>query len=272
MGRASTGPGDPEASATERDDWDRHWDEYAESAAGNPAQEFRRRLILQLLAPGERPRRILDIGSGTGDLAADLRVAYPDAELLGIELSRSGVEHARAKVPDAVFVQRDLLDGGSPEAEHERWATHAVCSEVLEHVDEPARLLSSARAYMAPGCRLVVTVPGGPMTEYDRHIGHRRHFRPGELATLLHSADFEVIEATGSGFPAFNLYRLVMRALGRRLIDVARSAKPSPPARAATRIFGGLLRHNVRLSTRGWQIVAIARLPETAATRLSTGR
>ncbi len=30
--------------------------------------------------------------------------------------------------------------------------------------------------YLAPGCRLVVTVPGGPRSAFDRHIGHRRHF------------------------------------------------------------------------------------------------
>jgi 2-polyprenyl-3-methyl-5-hydroxy-6-metoxy-1,4-benzoquinol methylase len=36
-----------------------------------------------------------------------------------------------------------------------------VCSEVLEHVDRPRELLANAAAYLAPGCRLVVTVPGG---------------------------------------------------------------------------------------------------------------
>lgn len=250
---------------TERDDWDRHWHEYAGSAASNPAQEFRRRLILRLLALGGPPERVLDIGSGTGDMAAVLREAYPAAELLGVDLSLSGIEHSRRKVPDAVFVQRDLAVDDSPSPEHAAWATHAVCSEVLEHVDDPERLLSSSRAYLAPGCRLVVTVPGGPMTAYDRHIGHRRHYRPEDLARLLRESGFEVLRATGAGFPVFNLYRLLMRALGRRLVDVAGSTEPSALARAAMGAFAVLLRHNVRLSGRGWQIVATARLPDQDA-------
>ena len=74
---------------------------------------------------------------------------------------------------------RDLLRDPAPDAEWAGWATHAVCSEVLEHVDEPVVLLRNARSWLAPGCRLVVTVPGGPMSAFDRHIGHRRHFSPG---------------------------------------------------------------------------------------------
>lgn len=248
---------------SQADDWEQHWQEYESSAARNPAQDFRRRLIRRLLTTEEPPRRILDIGSGTGDLMTSLRDDYPRAELLGIELSRTGIESAQGKVPDAVFLQRDLTLAEAPPREYEGWATHAVCSEVLEHVDDPRRLLEVSRSYLAEGCRLVVTVPGGPMTAYDRHIGHRRHFRPGDLADLLRGAGFDVIRSTGAGFPAFNAYRLLMRILGRRLIHVAGSGGPSAPARVAMGAFGLLLRSNTRLSPRGWQITAIARTPSS---------
>ena len=33
----------------QRDDWDRHWGEYNEGASGNPAQEYRREVIFNLL-------------------------------------------------------------------------------------------------------------------------------------------------------------------------------------------------------------------------------
>ena len=146
----------------ERDDWDQHWSEYADSAAENPAQDFRRRLILRLLAGVTASSRVLDIGSGTGDLAASLRDAYPDASLLGLELSRTGVELSRRRVPDAAFLQVDLSTAEPPPPEYRSWATHAVCSEVLEHVDDPGALIANCRAYLAPDCLLVVTVPGGP--------------------------------------------------------------------------------------------------------------
>jgi trans-aconitate methyltransferase len=245
-------------AAPERDDWDTHWAEYAGSAASNPAQEFRRRLILRLLTGISSGSRIVDIGSGTGDLAVSLRKVHPEAALLGLELSRTGVELARRRVPDATFLQADLSTGEPPPAEFASWASHAVCSEVLEHVDDPVRLLANCRPYLATGCLLVVTVPGGPITEYDRHIGHRRHFDPADLARLLTEAGFDVVRASGAGYPVFNVYRRLMRALGSRLVSIAGATKPSLPSRVAMRAFEVGLR-STRLSPRGWQIVAVAR-------------
>jgi len=101
------------------------------------------------------------------------------------------------------------------------------------------------------------------MTAYDRHIGHRRHFRADDLADLLRGAGFERIRATGAGFPVFNLYRLLMRALGGRLIEVAGSGEPSGLARGTMGALAFLLGSNTRLSPRGWQIVAVARAPSS---------
>ena len=162
-------------------------------------------------------------------------------------------------MPGATFLQVDLTRAAQPPAQYRSWATHAVCSEVLEHVDDPVAVMTNCRAYLAPNCLVVITVPGGPMTEYDRHIGHRRHFDSAALTSVLREARFEVVTSNGAGYPLFNVYRLLMRALGTRLISVASSSKPSLASRAAMRVFAVGLRANVRLSRRGWQIVAIAR-------------
>ncbi len=91
-----------------------------------------------------------------------------------------------AKVPDARFVQLDLTTEATRRTgDCADWADLAVCSEVLEHVDDPARLLRSAMQYVAPGGTVVVTVPGGPRTAFDRHIGHRRHYTTDALRAVL---------------------------------------------------------------------------------------
>jgi SAM-dependent methyltransferase len=213
---------------------------------------------LQLLAQEGSPERLLDLGSGTGDLALALRRAFPDAEILGFELSSAGIEAARRKVPSAMFLQRDLLEAGEPEERLRGWATHAVCSEVLEHVDDPGDLLANAVPYLAPTCRLVVTVPGGPMSAFDRHIGHRRHYRPPELRRLLEAAGFTVKRATGAGFPFFNLYRLVVVLRGRRLIGDAKQGGLGRSARLTMRTFESLFRLNLASSPWGWQTIALA--------------
>jgi SAM-dependent methyltransferase len=253
------------AAKAARDDWNSLWRSYAGSAEENPAQRYRRELVFSFLEldHARGGARVLDVGSGQGDFAAALVGRFPGVDVLGLELSEAGVAIAAEKVRAARFVQRDLLEPGEPPPALRGWATHAVCSEVLEHLDDPRPFLENLAAYLAPGCRLVVTVPGGPMSAFDRHIGHRRHFRPADVRAMLAASGFAVETVGGAGFPFFNLYRMVVLLRGRRLIaDVAgTNGASSPLARAVMRGFGVAFALNLRASPWGWQIVATARAP-----------
>jgi len=247
------------------DNWDRHWEEYHLSAEENPAQSYRREVIFALLGlQGEgKGARILDVGSGQGDMIASVQARFPQAELLGVELSQSGVEISKRKVPRARFVQRDLLQHSEPPEGQRDWATHAICSEVIEHIDDPALLLRNARQFMAPGCRLALTAPGGPMSAFDKHIGHRRHWVPADIERVLREAGFEPQRVSGVGFPFFNLYRCLVILRGRKLIEdvsASPSGTASPAARAAMAVFQRLIRPNLNSSRWGWQMVAQARV------------
>lgn len=251
-------------TALPHDDWDRHWQALDLATRMNPAQRYRIRLVLGRLRLDRGPARVLDVGSGQGDFAAELRARSPQVEIAGLELSRSGCEIARRKVPDATFMQCNLLEPAPPPREYRRWATHAVCSEVLEHVDRPGALLANAAQYLAPGCRFVVTVPGGPMSAFDRHIGHRRHYTPGSLEELLAKAGFEVEGVSAAGFPFHTLYRLTVIARGGRLVSDVASGPDGPSSRLARlvmRSFDPLFRLNLPSSPWGWQIVATGRVP-----------
>jgi SAM-dependent methyltransferase len=241
------------------DDWDRHWGDFAESAAANPAQRYRLRLIFSHLAFSDARARLVDIGSGQGDLLVEVRRRRPQTELLGIELSEAGCMIARRKVPEATLLQRDLLKPGDVPPAFRRWGSHAVCSEVLEHVDRPDRLLLNATAFLAPGCQLIVTVPGGPMSAFDRHIGHRRHYTRQTLRAVLEAGGLQVERVAAAGFPFHSLYRLAVLARGRNLAsDVA--GPSSRFRRGVMRAFDVTFRLNLPLSPWGWQLVAIARV------------
>ncbi len=252
-------------ASRDRDNWDHHWEEYNQAAEENPAQDYRHTVIFSLLELPDKGKgvRLLDIGSGQGDMAVAVHVRFPSAEILGLELSQSGVEISRRKVPSARFVQRNLLQALTLPADQQGWATHAVCSEVIEHVDDPCEMLRNARNYMAPGCTLVVTAPGGPMSAFDRHIGHRKHFRPPEIEALLCRAGYEPERVTGAGFPFFNLYRSVVILRGKKLIEDVSTARGQPtplPARATMTVFRQLFRLNLDSCRWGWQMVGKARL------------
>ena len=259
MGNDARGREDP-------DDWNEHWDEYAAATALNPAQAYRRKLIFELLLlrSAEAPVRLLDLGSGTGDLARDVLRERPDAEIVGFDLSASGVAIAQRKSPGASFYQQDFTKPIQVVDKYRGWATHAVCSEVLEHVDAPIVVLRNVRPLLAPGCRFVVTVPGGPMSAFDRHIGHRRHFGRRLLGETLREAGLDVAEICGAGFPFFNLYRLTVVARGRKVIaDVGgQDARALPlAARTAMRAFSWLFPLNRTRTPFGWQLAAVASEP-----------
>ena len=242
------------------DDWDRHWLDFSAAAELSPATRYRRRLALQLL--GKEPGiyrdgatvRMLEIGSGAGQFAEEFLARSPRAQFLGLELSRTGVDIASRRVPSARFLQRDLLapcgTGSNLSGGLDFRATHALCSDVLEHLDDPGLLLRHAAAYMAPGCKLVVTVPGGWYSAFYGHIGHRRHYTPAQLSGLLESAGFAVERAYAEGFPFFNLYRMLVTLRGQALIAEA-ARGPSLLMRASGAIFDALFRLNL-MHPWGW--------------------
>jgi trans-aconitate methyltransferase len=247
------------------DDWDSHWSSYGETAAANPAQSYRRRLLFDTLnlRPGDR---LVDIGSGQGDLIRDATEVQPGIECVGLELGASGIEQARRKTPAARFVHTDLLEPQAPAPELARWGTVATCSEVLEHVDRPDVLLRNASAYLAPGAVVVVTVPAGPRSAFDRHIGHRRHFTRATLQRTLRDAGLEPVRMLAAGFPFFDLYRLAVLVRGRKVIDDAQdpAGVNSGASGSLMRAFDRLFRANLSNSPLGWQLIAVARVPRSA--------
>lgn len=250
----------------DHDDWDDHWERYAASASRNPAQRMRHEIIERLLdkVSDGRPLRVLDIGSGQGDLVFKMRKRFAETEFVGFELSERGVEISREKIPDARFEVVDLFRPQAELGQFSGWATNAVCSEVLEHVDSPEGLMSAASQYLAPGASLIVTVPGGPMSAFDRHIGHRQHFTRKSIREILESAGYVVDCVWMSGFPFFNLYRAMVIARGARLAEDVKSGKGgfgSTMANIAMSVFRALFHFNLWNSPWGWQVVAVARKP-----------
>jgi SAM-dependent methyltransferase len=244
----------------DHDDWDTHWDDYAPVAKYSPAQIYRRWLTLRLLGRCGTPDRLVDFGSGPGDLLCDASGRWPDAELLGVELSASGIQFAKAKVPQAHFIQADLESDPVGDERFRAWATHAACSEVLEHVDDPVALLRNARRYLRPGARLVVTVPGGSISAFDRHIGHRRHYTPELLEQTFAAAGLATAMVGGAGFPFFNLYRWFVITRGEKVVDdvFASGGSLSMSARLAMFAFRPLLAISLPRSRWGKQIFGVA--------------
>jgi 2-polyprenyl-3-methyl-5-hydroxy-6-metoxy-1,4-benzoquinol methylase len=249
-----------------QDDWESRWTEHAYTSDRNPGQAYRRRLVLETLGELGVVKHILDLGSGRGDLAQDLAHALPGVQVVGIDRSHSGVDAARTKVPAARFFVKDLLEEQeTPETGALRgWADVATCVEVVEHQDDPEGLLRNVRRYLAPGGVLIVTAPGGPLAYFDRHIGHRRHYRAHALRALVERSGFRVERVCSAGFPFFNLYKLVAIARGRGVVQIAAAKEGDRSvgtqlAYAAFEVFHRLFALNAKDTPWGWQMFLVAR-------------
>jgi SAM-dependent methyltransferase len=256
---------------TDQDDWDEHWDTFGEAAKGNPANDYRHRVVTRLLGDLPAGAVMLDIGCGQGQFALDYAAARPRVRVRGVEYSAEGVRRARESAElrglDAVFDEVDLLRAVTPPPAADL-ATYAVCSEVLEHVPDPVALVANARSLLAPGARVVVTVPGGPRSAFDQHIGHYQHFTRRDLHDVLSRGGLEVEHVYRTGFPFFNLYKLAVVTRGERLVRDLQArqvvTEPSLVERAVVAAFRIGFRLNVLDFPLGWQLAAVARNPEAA--------
>ena len=85
------------------------------------------------------------------------------------------------------------------------------------------------------------------------------------LRRVLEQAGLEVEQTSGTGFPFFNLYKLVVLLHGEALVKDASSASQKPRiATLAMRCFATLLHPSLNSARRGWQLAAL-----TETTRLT---
>ncbi|MFZ5830804.1 MAG: methyltransferase domain-containing protein [Planctomycetota bacterium] len=100
-------------------------------------------------------RRILDVGSGAGQIAGHLvKYADSDAAILCTDLSREMLRRARMRVKSErpAYVAADLSRLPFPDGHFDC----VTCGYVLEHLPDPRMGLREITRVMAPGARLLL--------------------------------------------------------------------------------------------------------------------
>jgi 2-polyprenyl-3-methyl-5-hydroxy-6-metoxy-1,4-benzoquinol methylase len=254
-----------------KDDWNSHWLRYADSASINPAQMMRHETIIREIrniAGSKKVNTLIDIGSGQGDflkLANKRKVAK---NYVGFELSPSGVNVSKKKIPSATFYKIDLLKD-RPLNKFFKKADVIVCSEVLEHLDSPSKFLSKISPYLKDSGILVLTVPSGPRSKYDIFIGHRIHYTPKSFSKVIKNTtgNLDIDKIYRTGFPFFNLYKSIVILRGKSLINDVSDGHLNIFAILFMNIFRFLFNFNIKRSSFfGWQLIAICKLRNEEST------
>ncbi|RAQ97137.1 class I SAM-dependent methyltransferase [Thermogemmatispora tikiterensis] len=123
------------------------------------------------LAPIEQPRRILDVGCGTGQWAFELAHQFPQAEVVGLDLEQ--VKPSASPPPNYRFVQGDVLkglpfDNDSFDFVHQRFLVLAIPQAAWQAaVQELARITAPGGwiELVEAGTALQDFLPSGPATQ-----------------------------------------------------------------------------------------------------------
>jgi SAM-dependent methyltransferase len=201
----------------------------------------RRRIVAALIArqvPLRADARILEVGAGTGSNIAMLqrfgRVdgIEPDAAARVLASRRGGIRVTGGLLPDGVEIEDGAYD-------------LIVLLDVLEHIEDDVGSLQMLAGKLAPGGRMVLTVPAAPWmwSAHDVAHHHKRRYTAGSLRRAFAAGGFRVRHMSHFNsllYPLVAAVRLAGRLTGREGGD---DAMPPAPVNALLGALFGAERH-----------------------------
>jgi 2-polyprenyl-3-methyl-5-hydroxy-6-metoxy-1,4-benzoquinol methylase len=104
------------------------------------------------------PRRVLDVGCGGGATDAELKRRFPGSAVVGIEAVPAAAECAEARLDQVIRANAETLDfaaAGIAAASFDL----VIVADVLEHMLDPWHMLEKLRPLLAPGGRVLASIP-----------------------------------------------------------------------------------------------------------------
>lgn len=156
--------------------------------------------------------RVLDVGCGDG--AITLYCAQRGAHIMVTDIEEESVKAVEHKIltrsPAASFL--GVVCDSDPLLIESECASRIICREVLEHVEDPARVAAELARVGQPGALYLLTVPGETgekvqqafaPAQYFEPPNHRRIFSEHSFTKLVEQAGLEIISYSAHGFFSF---------------------------------------------------------------------
>ena len=166
-------------------------------------------------------RRVLEIGSGIGNLSAFLvdseRLVLTDTREEYLDRLRTRfAKHTNIAVAHlSLPTELGALAG--------QYFDTIICLNVLEHVDDDISALQAIRRMLAPSGRLILLVPALPVLygTIDQALGHHRRYKRAGLGSLLEATGFRVAHIEYFNLAGVPGWWFAGRVLRRQMIPAA---------------------------------------------------
>jgi SAM-dependent methyltransferase len=241
-------------------DWNFIWQNMSEGMAKNPARSFRFDQIEKLISP-TAGISILDFGCGTGELVSRLERQFPANSFYAADTSSEAIAITKARVPNVKVGLIELTPDGPRMTFIDCSFDLIIISEVLEHILDHLDTLKMLFSILKPDGIIICTVPAGPVSKFDRFIGHHRHYKPKQLQNLFLEAKFESVKIMRAGFPGIFMIRIATILLGNLFVKSIQKKDfaESILSRSGISLLRLVFRFSLNDSPLGWQLILSAR-------------
>jgi len=224
------------------------------------APRFRVSTIIDILK-GLDPTSIVDLGCGGGEMLVEVRRAFSEVKLCGMDLALHQIEENRIREACVDWRVADLDVEQPFQVELSDAFDVVLASEVIEHMSSPDVFLRNARALAKPGKgSIVLSTQSGPVFETERRVGHLRHFSAAEMWELFVRSGWEPIRVWNTGFPFHDLSKRLANIDPDRTMRRF-SDRPYTTGQDAI-CFALRVLFAFNSKTRGAQLFAVARNPK----------
>lgn len=182
-----------------------------------------RRRTVRALALGDRAR-VLDVATGTGDLAIEITRMHPGAHVIGLDPSAQMLAIARAKLARRGVSERvTLVDGDAQQLPLRNCEVDAATIAFgIRNVPDRALALRELARVVRPGGRIAILELGEPKTGMLGALArmHTRHIVPWLGALLSGKREYRYLQTSIAAFPPAREFADQMRGCGLVVVDV----------------------------------------------------
>ncbi len=148
-------------------------------------------------------KKILDVGSGTGVLTAEIASRWPGSQVLGVDNSQTLVDKCNRMVQKADIKNCRFQQADASNLNFAEEFDLALCIDNLEHIEDDIRVLENIHRSLTKEGRAIIHVPHffrrWPVFTWQENFSVPGHVRPGyrweELMEKMEIAGFYVEEA-----------------------------------------------------------------------------